>query len=86
MLPPAPTLGLKIVSPTPIAPLEVAVYPQAAISYNHVSGQVQAFVSSYADLNSYTWYHAAPYLTLNRGRRSVARTHHGVEDGSASRF
>lgn len=72
----------SIVWPDPVpAPLPGAsVSPAARRSSHHVAGAVVGGRVEYRDLNAFAWYYPGGFLTLNRGRKRIARTFHGAED------
>jgi hypothetical protein len=82
MLPPSGAPAGSVPAPTPesVSVLELLVPRAAKESFTYVSGFVSGNIASYDDLNAFAWYYTGGWLTVNRGRRKLRRTHHGSED------
>lgn len=71
--------------PASPAGLVIALYPPAKVSHNHIAGSGSGSQGNFPDLNAFFWY--APgggWATANRGRKGLARTARGIEDGRSS--
>ena len=64
----------------PIPLTEAAIAPSPRKSFAHLSGQATGGKLIYADLNALAWWYGGGWLTVNRGRRGLARAHRGAED------
>ena len=64
----------------PITPLEGSIVPMARKSFHHVAGEAKGGRLTYVDLNAFAWWYGGGWLTVNRGRRGLARAHRGAED------
>ncbi|ADH63655.1 hypothetical protein Mesil_1777 [Allomeiothermus silvanus DSM 9946] len=68
----------------PLPALRVDCAPTPRVLYSHFPQRVSLGSILYLDLYAYAWYAGGGYLTLNRGRKGLRRTSHGVEDGLGS--
>ncbi len=64
--------------PVPLS--EAAIAPSARKSFAHLSGEAKGGRLIYTDLNGFAWWYGGGWLTVNRGRRGLARAHRGAED------
>lgn len=65
---------------SPVADLQAAITPPARRSFAHLYGLVRGSRVTYPDLNAFVWWYGGGWLTVNRGRRGLARAHRGAED------
>lgn len=67
------------------AELLVTLHPPAKVSHSHIAGVGSGSQGSYPDLNAFFWYTpGGGWATANRGRKGLARTARGIEDGRSS--
>ncbi len=80
MIPSLDTRSIITPNPALIPDLAVSITPSARKSFAHLYGEVKGGRLSYADLNAFAWWYGGGWLTVNRGRRGLARAHRGAED------
>ncbi|MFD3005141.1 hypothetical protein [Thermus tengchongensis] len=80
MIPTWRTRTLVVPSPVGVPEPPLGVFPSGRESHHHVAGEVRGARAVYGDLNAFAWYYGGGYLTLNRGRKRIARTARGGED------
>lgn len=68
----------------PLPALQVDCFPNPRVLHSHFPQRASLGSILYLDLYAYAWYTGGGYLTLNRGRKGLRRTSHGVEDGLGS--
>lgn len=80
---PTPVDAANLIEPPlmPLPELKIDCSPAPRKLYAHFPGRITLGSILYSDLYSYTWYVGGGFLTLNRGRKGLRRTSHGVEDG-----
>ena len=71
LIPPAKTKVPVIIMP---------ITPPAKRGAAHVAGEARGARLAYADINAFAWWYGGRWLTVNRGRRGLARAHRGAED------
>ena len=69
-----------IPEPVPIPLSEAAITPSAQKHFARLYGRATGSRLIYADLNAFAWWYGGGWLTVNRGRRGLARAHRGAED------
>ncbi len=72
-------------APEGIPGIGAAITPAAKRGAAHVAGEAKGGRLIYVDLNAFAWWYGGGWLTLNRGRRGLARAHRGAEDATQIR-
>lgn len=85
MVPTVRTRSFAQPAPEGIPEIGAVIIPAAKRGAAHVAGEARGARLTYADLNAFAWWYGGGWLTVNRGRRGLARAHRGAEDTSQIR-